>query len=267
MASQTAEAERRQLTVMFCDVVESTTLSGKLDPEDLRHVIRAYQTTCTHVIQEFDGYVAQLLGDGLLVYLGYPQAHEDDAQRAIRAGLGMLAAMEGLNARLERQHGICLALRIGIHTGLVVVGDMGGADRPEQLALGETPNVAARVQGVAEPNTLVITDVTYRLTQGYFECESLGEHHLRGVAQPLHLYHVVRESRARSRLDVTTPQGLTPLVGRESELQLLFDHWRLVQDRAGQIVLLSGEAGIGRGHQLLRTLQTRIYDQLPRGKS
>src|SRR5713101_9605599 len=170
------EAERRQLTVMFCDLVDSTKLSSQLDPEDYREVVRAYQRVCSEVITHFDGHVAQLLGDGLLVYFGYPQAHEDDTHRAVRTGLGILAAMGDLNTRLQREKGIQLALRMGIHTGLVVVGDMGSGGRQEQLALGETPNIAARIQGLAAPNTLVISEATSRLIQGYFECETLGEH-------------------------------------------------------------------------------------------
>ncbi len=162
-------AERRQLTVMFCDLVDSTKLSGQLDPEDLRDVIRAYQAVCTAVIQRFDGHVAQLLGDGLLVYFGYPQAHEDDAQRAVHTGLGIMEAMSELNQRLERESGVRLAIRVGIHTGLVVVGEMGSEVRQEPLALGETPNVAARIQGLAEPDTVVISDATYQLALGYFE--------------------------------------------------------------------------------------------------
>src|SRR5215470_4597555 len=156
------EAERRQLTVMFCDLVDSTKLSSQLDPEDYRDVVRVYQTACTEVIRRYDGYIAQLLGDGLLVYFGYPQAHEDDAQRAVRTGLGILDATRDLNKKLEQDKGITLALRLGIHTGLVVVGAMGGGGRHEQLALGETPNVAARIQGLAQPNTLAVSEATYR---------------------------------------------------------------------------------------------------------
>src|SRR5262249_5661978 len=167
-----SEAERRQLTVMFCDLVDSTKLSSQLDPEEYRDVVRAYQTACTEVIRHYDGHIAQLLGDGLLVYFGYPQAHEDDAQRAVRTGLGILTAMGDLNTRLQQEKGIQLAIRIGIHTGLVVIGEMGGTGRQEQLALGEVPNVASRVQGLAEPNTLIISADTYRLIQGYFECQA-----------------------------------------------------------------------------------------------
>src|SRR5215475_787594 len=154
------DAERRQLTVMFCDLVESTSLSAQLDPEDLREVIQAYQRVCSEVITRFDGHIAQLLGDGLLVYFGYPQAHEDDAQRAVRAGLGILAAMGDLNTRLQEAKGLQLAIRVGINTGLVVVGAMGSERRHEHLALGETPNVAARIQGLAASNTVAISDAT-----------------------------------------------------------------------------------------------------------
>jgi class 3 adenylate cyclase len=162
----TPEAERRQLTVLFCDLADSTRLARQLDPEDLREMMRAYQVTCVDVIQHFAGYVAQYLGDGLLVYFGYPQAHEDDAQRAVHTGLGMLEAMGTLNARLVRDHGIRLTVRIGIHTGLVVIGEMGSGGRHEHLALGDTPNLAARLQGLAEPDTVVISAATSRLVQG-----------------------------------------------------------------------------------------------------
>ena len=157
------DAERRQLTVMFCDLVDSTKLSSQLDPEEYRDVVRAYQTACTEVIQHYDGHIAQLLGDGLLVYFGYPQAHEDDAQRAVRTGLGILAAMGDLNIRLQKVKGIQLALRVGLHTGLVVIGEMGGAGRQEQLALGEVPNVCSRIQGLAVPNTIAMSEAIYWL--------------------------------------------------------------------------------------------------------
>src|SRR6266849_9068344 len=170
------DAERRQLTLMFCDLVNSTKLSSQLDPEEYRDVVRAYQSACTEVIQRYDGHVAQLLGDGLLVYFGYPQAHEDDAQRAVHTGLGILEALGDLNIELQQAKGIQLAIRIGIHTGLVVVGEMGGQGRQEQLALGEIPNVCSRIQGLAAPNTIAMSEATYRLVQGYFECQDLGEH-------------------------------------------------------------------------------------------
>src|SRR6266699_5614314 len=222
VTSRTPEAERRQLTVMFCDLVDSTRLSRQLDPEDWRDVVRAYQRVCTDVIQRYEGHVAQLLGDGLLVYFGYPQAHEDDAQRAIHTGLGIIEAVEALNTSLEPAKGIKLAVRFGIHTGLVVVGDMGGGGRQEQLALGEVPNIASRIQGLAQPNTLAVSEATSRLVEGYFTCEALGEHTLRGVPQPLKVYRVLEASGVHSRLDIARARGLTPLVGREQEVGLLF---------------------------------------------
>jgi class 3 adenylate cyclase len=187
----TPEAERRQLTVMFCDLVDSTKLSSQLDPEDYREVVRAYQRVCTEVIQRFDGHVAQLLGDGLLVYFGYPHAHEDDPHRAVRTGLGILSAMGDLNKGLPQTIDIQLAVRVGVHTGLVVVGEMGSTGRHEPLALGETPNVAARIQGLAAPNTLVISEATSRLVWGYFDYQDLSEQTLRGVAEPVHVYRIL----------------------------------------------------------------------------
>src|SRR5215470_5734398 len=159
--SHTPDAERHQLTVLFCDLVDSTPLASQLDPEDLREVVRAYQEACAKVIARFDGHIAQYLGDGLLVYFGYPLAHEDDAQRAVRTGLGIVEALGQLNTRLVQEHGVHLAVRLGIHTGLVVVGEVGGGTRQEQLALGETPNLAARLQGIATPNTVVISAATW----------------------------------------------------------------------------------------------------------
>jgi class 3 adenylate cyclase len=170
---EVSDAERRQLTVLFCDLADSTTLAGQLDPEDLREVIQAYQATCAEVVQRFDGHIAQYLGDGLLVYFGYPQAHEDDASRAVRAGLSIVEALGTLNARLGRDRGIRLAVRVGIHTGLVVVGALGGGDRHEHLALGETPNIAARLQSLAAPDTVVISAATHQLVQGLFSCQEL----------------------------------------------------------------------------------------------
>src|SRR5437867_814545 len=211
--SPSLDAERRQLTVMFCDLVESTALATQLDPEDLREVVRAYQAACAEVIQRFEGYIAQYLGDGLLVYFGYPLSHEDDAQRAVRAGWGVIAALGQLNTRLEQERGVRLAARLGIHTGLVVVGEVGGGTRQEQLALGESPNLAARLQGIAAPDTLVISTATRQLLGGFFACEPLGASLLKGFAQPLEVYQVLYESMARSRLEAAGSTGLTPLVG------------------------------------------------------
>ena len=181
--------------MLFCDLVGSTALSAQLDPEDLREVVRAYQDTCAKVIARFEGHIAQYLGDGLLVYFGYPLAHEDDAQRAVRAGApGMLDALGQLNARLGSERGVQLAVRLGIHTGLVVVGEVGGGTRQEQLALGETPNLAARLQGIAAPNALVMSATTFQLLGGFFACQPLGTPLLKGQAQPPTVYRVLYES-------------------------------------------------------------------------
>src|SRR5262249_52639754 len=259
-APQAPEAERRQLTVMFCDLVDSTKLSSQLDPEEYREVVRAYQQVCSEVITRFDGHTAQLLGDGLLVYFGYPLAHEDDAQRAVRTGLGILDAMGDLQTHLQQDKGIQLAIRIGVHTGLVVVGEMGGAGRQEQLALGDVPNIASRIEGLAASNTIAISEATYRLAQGYFACQDLGEQTLRGVAEPLHVYRVLQDSGARGRLDVAQPRGLTPLVGRESEVTLLRERWEQVKAGQGQVVLLSGDAGIGKS-RLVQMLKEHVTDE------
>ena len=191
VARQAPDAERRQLTVLFCDLVGSTMLSGQLDPEDLRAVVRAYQETAAGVIQRYEGHIAQYLGDGLLVYFGYPQAHEDDAQRAVYTGVELVEAIGGLNTRLEASYGVQLAVRLGIHTGPVVVGAIGGGGRHEHLALGETPNIAARLEGLAAPNTVVISPGTARLVRQTFVLEDLGASALKGVAEPMAVLRVL----------------------------------------------------------------------------
>jgi len=260
LAPRTPDAERRQLTVMFCDLVDSTKLSSQLDPEDYREVVRAYQQVCTDVIQRYEGYVAQLLGDGLLVYFGYPQAHEDDAQRAVRTGLGILDAIGDLNTRLQQDKGIQLALRLGMHTGLVVVGEMGSQGRQEHLALGEVPNVCARIEALAQLNTIAVSEATYRLIQGYFECQDLGAQTLRGVAEPVHVYRVLQESGARGRLDVAATRGLTPLVGRKQEVGLLLERWEQAKAGPGHVVLLTGEAGLGKS-RLVQVLKDHVANE------
>jgi class 3 adenylate cyclase len=257
VAPRSADAERRQLTIMFCDLVESTALATQLDPEDLREVVCAYQATCAEVIQRFEGHIAQYLGDGLLVYFGYPQAHEDDAQRAVRTGLGIVEAMATLNRRLDQRPRVRLAVRVGIHTGLVVVGEMGGGGRQEQLALGDTPNIAARLQGLAAPDTVVISAATQRLIQGYFTCRPLGAQSLKGVPAVLQVHQVMRETEVQQRFDVAVARGLTPLVGREHEVDILRSRWAQVQAGLGHIVLLSGEAGIGKS-RLVQVVKDEI---------
>jgi predicted ATPase/class 3 adenylate cyclase len=256
-AAHVPDAERRQLTVLFCDLVDSTALASRLDPEEWREVVRAYQDTCAKVIARYEGYIAQYLGDGLLVYFCYPQAHEDGAPRAVRAGLGMVEAIRQLNARLGQERGVQLAVRLGCHTGLVVVGDVGGGNRQERLALGETPNVAARLQGLAAPNSLVISAATFPLLGGFFACQPLGTPLLKGLSQPLAVYRVLYESMARSRLEAAASTGLTPLVGREPEVALLRERWAHVKEGFGQVVLLSGEAGIGKS-RLVQVLQEQV---------
>ena len=250
------EGERRQLTVMFCDLVGSTALSEQLDPEELREVVRAYQEVSAAVIQRYEGHIAQYLGDGLLVYFGYPLAHEDDAQRAVRAGLGMVEASQ--HAPLLQQHGI--AVRLGLHTGLVVVGEMGGGNKREQLALGDTPNIAARLQGLAPANAVVISGATYKLIDGVLDCQDLGSRILKGSSTPIQVYQVVGESGTRSRLDVAGRTSLTPLVGREEEVGLLRKRWEQVNEGLGQVVFVSGEAGIGKS-RLLQVFKERLGEQ------
>jgi class 3 adenylate cyclase/predicted ATPase len=254
------DAERRQLTILFTDLVDSTALSGQLDAEDYREIVRAYQAACAEVIERFECILVQHLGDGLLVYSGYPVAHENDAERAVRAGLGILDAMKSLNERLAQEKGIRLGVRVALHTGQVVVGDVGAGSRHEQLALGEVPNVAARIQGLAAPDTVVISAATYQLVEGYFDCESLGEHALRGVAEPIAIHRVLRESGIQSRLDVASTRGLTPLVGREQEVGLLIDRWAQSREGHGQVILLSGEAGIGKS-RLVQVLKEHAANE------
>ncbi|MBI3799917.1 MAG: AAA family ATPase, partial [Deltaproteobacteria bacterium] len=261
-----SDGERRQLTVMFCDLVGSTALSERLDPEELREVMRTYQQVSAEVIGRYEGHIAQYLGDGLLVYFGYPVAHEDDAQRAVRAGLEIVGAIRGQgsgargrgrpqtqNAQLVQP----LQVRLGIHTGVVVVSEMGGGSKREQLALGETPNIAARLQSLAEPDTVVLSAATQRLVAGLFEYQDLGPQTLKGISTPLSVYRVVGESEAQSRFEAAIGKGLTPLVGREEELGLLRRRWEQAKAGEGQVVLLSGEPGIGKS-RLVQALKEHV---------
>ena len=199
-------------------------------------MLRAYHQTCAEVMQRFDGYLAQYLGDGVLGYFGYPVAHEDDAQRAVRAGLGLLDALASLSPHPALPPDEQVAVRLGVHTGLVVVGDVGAGTRHEPLALGETPNIAARLQHLAEPNTLVLSAATQQLVAGYFRCKALGAHTLPGLAQPMEVYRVLGPSGAQSRLEVAAMHGLTPLVGRAQEVGLLLACWTRVTEGMGQVV-------------------------------
>jgi len=251
------EAERRYLTVQLCDLVDATRLVSHLDPEDLREVVRAYHQTCAEVIQRFDGYVDQYAGDEVLACFGYPMTHEDDAQRAVRAGLSMLDALDALNTRLALPSGDRVAMRLGVHTGLVVVSAVGEGGRQEPLALGETPSTAAQLQHLAAPNTLVVSAATYQRIEGYFTCEALGEQSLRGLAQPLRVYQVLGPSGLQGRLEVAAARGLTPLVGHSQEVGLLVERWGRVTAGMGQVVVLEGEAGIGKSH-LVQELKDHV---------
>jgi class 3 adenylate cyclase len=241
-----AEPERRHLTVMFCDLVGSTALSARLDPEDLHQVIAAYQRCCRRIIERFEGHVGHFVGDGMLVYFGYPRAHEDDPQRAVRAGLEIVEEVEGLSGRMAGLDAP-LAVRIGIHTGLVVVGDIGTGDHRDRMAVvGESPNLAARLQELAEPGTVLVGSSTHRLVEGLFLFDDLGAHRLKGIAEPVPVYRVREASDAPSRFEASAERGLTPLVGRRRELHVLLERWRLAMRSEGQVVLLSGEPGVGK---------------------
>jgi class 3 adenylate cyclase/predicted ATPase len=261
-------AERRQLTVLFCDLVGSTALSEQLDPEEYRMVVRSYQESCAEVIRRYAGHTAQHLGDGILVYFGYPVAHEDDAQRAVRTGLEIIAGLQALNARLHPAIKARLPhpiqVRIGIHTGLVVIGEIGSSEKREILALGETPNIAARLQGLAEPDTVVVSGATYRLVQDLFECEDRGSQELKGISTPLPVYRVVREGAAQSRFEVAVRKGLTPLVGREHEVGLLQARWEQAKAGEGQVVLLNGEPGIGKSRLVQEFKEQLTHEKVTR---
>ena len=234
-------AERRQVTVMFSDLVGSTALSARMDPEDLREVISAYQKCVAETVHRFDGFIAKYMGDGVLIYFGYPQAHEDDAERAVRAGLELIAAVTALQAPAPLQ------TRVGIATGLVVVGGLiGSGSAREQAIVGETPNLAARLQGIAEPNTVVIAEGTRKLLGNLFELQDLGARDLKGITRPARAWAALRASSVASRFEALRGSSLTALVGREEELELLLRRWSKAKTGEGQVALLSGEAGIGK---------------------
>jgi class 3 adenylate cyclase/predicted ATPase len=253
-------AERRQVTVMFSDLVGSTELAARMDPEDLRDVISAYQQCVSGTVHRYDGFVAKYMGDGVLVYFGYPQAHEDDADRAVRAGLELIAAVTALKSRASLQS------RVGIATGLVVVGDLiGSGDAQERGIVGETPNLAARLQGIAPPNMVVIADGTRRLLGNLFELQDLGPTDLKGIAGPVRAWGALRARSVESRFEALHTTGLIALVGREEESELLLRRWSRAKAGEGQVVLLSGEAGIGKSRltaALLESLATEPHTRL-----
>jgi class 3 adenylate cyclase len=255
-------AERRQVTVMFSDLVGSTALSARMDPEDLREVISAYQKCVTDTVSRFGGFVAKYMGDGVLIYYGYPQAHEDDAERAVRAGLELVAAVSDLKTHAALQ------TRVGIATGLVVVGDLiGSGASQEQAIVGETPNLAARLQGIAEPNSVVIAESTRKLVGNLFELENLGAQDLKGISGPITAWVAVRPASVEGRFEAFHASGLTELVGREEELELLLRRWSKAKSGEGQVVLLSGEAGIGKSRLTAALLERLAIEAHTRVRS
>jgi class 3 adenylate cyclase len=248
-------AERRQVTVMFSDLVGSTALSARMDPEDLREIISAYRKCVAETVGRFGGFVAKYMGDGVLIYFGYPQAHEDDAETAVRAGLELVAAVGCLKTHAPLQ------TRVGIATGLVVVGDlMGSGASQEQAIVGETPNLAARLQSVAAPNSVVIAESTRKLVGNLFEFEDLGTKDLKGISGPMRVWVALRPSSVESRFEALHASGVTELVGREEELEILLRRWSKAKSREGQVVLLSGEPGIGKS-RLTAALLERVSSE------
>ena len=253
-------AERRQVTVMFSDLVGSTALSARMDPEDLREVISAYQKCVAETVQRFGGFVAKYMGDGVLVYFGYPQAHEDTPERAVRVGLELIGAVGELKPDAPLQ------TRVGIATGLVVVGDLiGSGAAQEQAIVGETPNVAARLQSIAEPNMVIIAESTRKLLGNLFDLEDLGAKNIKGITEPMRAWAVLRPALVESRFEALHASGLTELVGREEELDLLLRRWSKAKAGEGQVVLLSGEPGIGKSRltaALLERLAVEPHSRL-----
>jgi predicted ATPase/class 3 adenylate cyclase len=256
-ASLASEAERRQLTVMFVDLVDSTALAARLDPEEMARVLRTYHSAVAGAIARFEGHVAKYMGDGVLAYFGYPRAHEDEAERAVRAGLAAVAAVDSLGSAL----GEPLSARVGIATGPVVVGELiGEGTAREETVVGDTPNLAARLQTLAEPGTVVISARTRELIGGLFELAELGMQILKGFPVPVRPWRVLGEGSAESRFEALHGAGLTPLVGRDHEIGLLLDHWERAKEGEGQVVLLTGEPGIGKS-RLVRALRGRLENE------
>ncbi|HEY5809951.1 MAG TPA: AAA family ATPase, partial [Povalibacter sp.] len=259
----TERADRRQLTVLFCDVAGSSQLLENLNDEEWSYVLREYHASCQSIISSFDGHIAQFLGDGFLAYFGYPVAHENNSHRAIKAGLEVLAQLETMNERIRAAiapREARLSLRIAVHTGAVVVDEVGrNTSSIDHIALGIVPTIAARLQQEARENTLVISEATHRLVRGAFQCKDLGKFSLKGISAPQGAYEVTGESGLQSRFDIEIAKGLTPFVGREQELATLVSVWEQVRAGAGRVVLIEGEAGIGKSrlaHEFTRALDS-----------
>jgi len=261
--SAAPDAERRQLTVMFCDLVGSTALSTGMDPEDLRDVIASYQSRCSAAISRYDGFVAQFMGDGILVYFGYPRAHEDEAERSVRAGLDVVDAMAELNAAFPRPPGVVLAVRIGIATGPVIVGDQIGEGTAQQTAVvGETPNLAARLQALALPNQIVVSAATRAMLGNHFDLADLGVYELKGFAEPVPVWRVLSARDVESRYAATRSGSTAPLVGRQEETGLLLRAWDGSRRGRGQVVLIQGEAGVGKSRLVESLRETAGKDRI-----
>ncbi len=252
------EGERRQVAIVFADLAGSTRISQSLDPEALREVVRAYQDIASRIVARYGGHIAQYMGDGILVYFGYPVSHEDDAYRAVRSALEIPKALGEVNDRLVRNYGVTLDVRLGVHVGAVVVGEMGGGEHRERLAVGDAPNIAARLQAIAQPGEVVISEVTLRLVPGLFVTEDLGYTELKGVREPLRIYRVVQPSGIPGR--VRDSSRLTPFVGREQELEFLLDRWVAVEEGEGQVALISGDAGVGKT-RMINALRDRLSER------
>ena len=255
-----SQAERRQLTVMFCDMVNSSGISEQLDPEDLRNVLAEYRKCCQIVIKDYGGYIARYIGDGLLVYFGYPVSYEDSPYRAVRAGLAILETIKALDKDVSKL-GINLSIRIGISTGKVVVGDIGtGKERESMGVVGEVPNIAARLQSSAKPDNLIISGSTKHLVDGLFKVDDQGPQNFKGISKPIRVFQVLSEIKTPGRFESSAKHGLTHLIGRDAEVNLLNDRWEQVKEGDGQVLLLSGEAGIGKS-RILKRFRDQLRDQ------
>src|SRR4051812_1536974 len=241
--------QRRHMTVMFCDLVDSTPLAQALDAEDFREVLTDYRQSCLQAVERFSGYTAVYAGDGMTVYFGYPRAHEDDAQRAVHTGLAILDEISSLNARLLEEHDLAVQVRIGIHSGVVIAEELGGgaAETASQLDIsGEMPHIASRIESVAPRGSVAISDDTRQLIEGYFDTEPLGQQTLRGVSRPIRVHRILGPTGAVGRLEVVTSRRLTPAVGREAEIAGLVQNWEQAKNGNGSVIHVTGEAGIGK---------------------